>query len=240
MNFALILTGGVGQRLRKSGLPKQFIELHGKPIIAYTLDKFENCEEIDQIVVVCHSSWIFRMEEIIEKYNYKKVISIVAGGIERHHSVQIGLQEIHKKSTKNDIVAIHDGVRPLIKESTIVENIRIAKKYGNAMTVRSVTESVVVSKNETAELSDFKNRDDTYTLTSPQTFKVHELMFAYDEINKITSEPILDSSLVYARLGKKIYIVKEQELNLKITTPEDFYYFRSILELEEKKSIFGL
>ena len=142
MNFALILTGGVGQRLRKSGLPKQFIELHGKPIIAYTLDKFENCEEIDQIVVVCHSSWIFRMEEIIEKYNYKKVISIVAGGIERHHSVQIGLQEIHKKSTKNDIVAIHDGVRPLIKESTIVENIRIAKKYGKGLIAEDINKNI--------------------------------------------------------------------------------------------------
>ena len=240
MNFALILTGGVGQRLRNSGLPKQFIELNGKPIIAYTLDKFENCKEIDKIVVVCNSSWISKMEEIIKKYNYKKVISIVPGGNERHDSVQIGLQEVHKKSKKDDIVAIHDGVRPLIKESTIVENIRIAKKYGNAMTVRSVTETVVISKDKTAELPDFKNRDDTYTLTSPQTFKVHELMLAYDDLNKQTSEPILDSSLVYARLGKKVYIVKEQELNLKITTPEDFYYFRSILELEEKKSIFGL
>ena len=107
------------------------------------------------------------------------------------------------------------------------------------MTVRSVTETVVISKDKTAELPDFKNRDDTYTLTSFKHSKFCELMLAYDDLNKQTSEPILDSSLVYARLGK-VYIVKEQELNLKITTPEDFYYFRSILELEEKKSIFGL
>jgi len=240
MNFALILTGGVGQRLRTSGLPKQFIELYGKPIVAYTLDKFELCEDIDHIVIVCHSSWVTKMEDIIKKYNYAKVISIVAGGKERHDSVEIGLQEINKKTNENDIVLIHDGVRPLVKESTIVENIRITKKYGNAMTVRPVIESVVVTKNDTADMADFKNRDDTFTLTSPQTFRVSELILAYAELKKITSEPILDSSLVYARLGKKIHIVKEQELNLKITTPEDFYYFRSILELEEKKSIFGL
>ena len=98
--FALILTGGVGQRLRNSGLPKQFIELHGKPIIAYTLDKFENCKEVDKIVVVCNSSWLSKMEEIIKKYNYKKNISIVPGGNERHDSVQIRLQEVHKKSKK--------------------------------------------------------------------------------------------------------------------------------------------
>jgi 2-C-methyl-D-erythritol 4-phosphate cytidylyltransferase len=72
MNFALILTGGVGQRLRSSGLPKQFIELYGKPIVAYTLDKFELCEEIDQIVIVCHGSWIVKMEDIIKKYNFNK------------------------------------------------------------------------------------------------------------------------------------------------------------------------
>jgi 2-C-methyl-D-erythritol 4-phosphate cytidylyltransferase len=240
MNFALILTGGVGQRLRSSGLPKQFIELYGKPIVAYTLDKFELCEEIDQIVIVCHGSWIVKMEDIIKKYNFNKVTCIVAGGKERHDSVQIGLQEVNKKSNEKDIVVIHDGVRPLVKKSTIVENIRIAKENGNAMTVRSVTESVVVTKNETATMADFKNRDDTYTLTSPQSFRVNELILAYQELKKITDKPILDSSLVYAELGKKIHLVKEQGLNLKITTPEDFYYFRSMLELEEKKSIFGL
>lgn len=240
MNFALILTGGVGQRLRNSGLPKQFIELYGKPIVAYTIDKFEACNEIDHIVVVCHSSWIDKMEEIIDKFKFKKIISIVPGGKERHDSVQIGLKEVGKKSKKGDLVLIHDGVRPLVKESIIVENIRIAKEHGNAMTVRPVVESVVVTKSEVAEKKHFKDRDNTFTLTSPQTFRVNELILAYKELKKITSKPILDSSLVYAKLGKKIHIVKEQDLNLKITTPEDFYYFRSILELEERKSIFGL
>jgi 2-C-methyl-D-erythritol 4-phosphate cytidylyltransferase len=240
MNFAIILTGGVGQRLRSSGMPKQFIELYGKPIVAYTLEKFELCSEIDFIVVVCHASWMDKMSDIINKYGFKKVSAIVAGGKERHNSVQVGLQEVNQLSNENDIVMIHDGVRPLIKESTILENIRIANEYGNAMTVRSVVESVVVTKSDTANIDDFQNRDDTFTLTSPQTFRVDELKDAYVEIKKITNEPILDSSLVYARLGKKIYLVREQGLNLKITTPEDFYYFRSILELEERKAIFGL
>lgn len=240
MNFALILTGGVGQRLRTSGLPKQFIELYGKPIVAYTLEKFHQCEEIDKVVVVCHGSWLEKMENIIKKYNFHKVSSIVSGGKERHDSVQNGLNEISKISNKDDIVVIHDGVRPLVKNSTLTENIRIAKKYGNAMTVRSVIETVVVTNSQTAEIDDFKKRDDTYSLTSPQSFRVNELLNAYKEVKKITDEPILDSSLVYAKLGKKIHIVKEQGLNLKITTPEDFYYFRSIIELEEKKSIFGL
>ena len=240
MNYALILTGGVGQRLRSTGLPKQFIELYGKPIVAYTLEKFHQCEEIHKVVVVCHGSWMKTMNKIIKKYDFDKVVSIVAGGKERQDSVQNGLNEICKKSNNDDIVVIHDGVRPLVKNSTITENIRIAKENGNAMTVRSVTESVVVTKNLTAKMADFKKRDDTYTLTSPQSFRVNELMQAYIELKKITDKPILDSSLVYAELGKKIHIVKEQGLNLKITTPEDFYYFRSILELEEKKSIFGL
>ena len=240
MNFAIILTGGVGQRLRSSGVPKQFIELYGKPIVAYTLEKFEQCSEIDNIIVVCHGSWVDKMYSIVNKYGFNKVSTIVPGGKERHDSVQIGLQEVTNLCNDNDLVMIHDGVRPLIEETTILENIRVANEFGNAMTVRSVVESVVVTENDTAYLDNFQNRDNTYTLTSPQTFRVKELNYAYSEIKKITSEAILDSSLVLAQLGKEIHIVKEQGLNLKITTPEDFYYFRSIIELEERKAIFGL
>jgi 2-C-methyl-D-erythritol 4-phosphate cytidylyltransferase len=166
---------------------------------------------------------------------------VVAGGAERHNSVEAGIQEVANRSqSPDDLILIHDGVRPLVKESVLLENIRVAELNGNAMTVRSVVETVVVTENEYANESSFKNRDKTYTLTSPQTFKVSSLLQAYKDIKEITSEPILDASIVYSKLGKNIFLVKEQDLNLKITTPEDFYYFRSILELEERKAVFGL
>ena len=242
MNYALILAGGVGQRLRNSGLPKQFIELLGKPIVAYTLEKFEVCSEIEKIVIVCHSGWTEEMRRIVEKFNITKVSEIVIGGGDRQESIKNGLSKIDESCDSGDIVVIHDGVRPLVAETTIRENIRVARKHGNAMTVKAVTETVVVTESEIAKNDNFYNRADTYTLTSPQSFRIKELINAYQQIDESHSQdiPILDASIIYAQLKKDVYLVKEEEQNLKITTPEDFYYFRAILEMEENKYIFGL
>lgn len=242
MNIALILAAGVGQRMRNEGLPKQFLKLMGKPIVVYTIEKFQNCKEIDSIIVVCHNSWIDHMKQIVRQYDLTKVAKVVVGGIDRQSSVKNGLEMAYTLYTDRDnIIVIHDGVRPLVEEMTICENIRIANQYGNAMTVKAVKESVVVSDKEEAEINDFMKRENTYSLTSPQTFRLGNLMDAYRKLNNINSEiPLLDSAIVYAGLGNKIHLVKEHGVNLKITTPEDFYYLKAILEMEENKIIFGL
>lgn len=242
MNIALILAAGVGQRMRNEGLPKQFLKLIGKPIVVYTIEKFQNCEEIDQIVVVCHHSWVDYMMKIIDQYGLTKVEKVVVGGGNRQESIQGGLEMIYNlHPDRNNIVVIHDGVRPLVEETTIRENIRVAGEYGNAMTVKAVKESVVISDGDKAGIQDFIKREETYSLTSPQTFRLGSIVEAYQRIEGINSEmPLLDASLVYAKLGNEIKLVKEQGVNLKVTTPEDFYYLRAILEMEENKYIFGL
>lgn len=241
MVTAIILAGGAGVRMRSRGLPKQFLALYGKPVICYTLDVFEQCQQIDQIIVPCKSDWINYMSDIIRKYNFHKVKKIVAGGTNRQESIMHALNVL-ENSEPNDIVLIHDGVRPLVSVETIMENIRVAQEKGNAMTVKQNTETVVVTQTEYAVIDDFKNRDITYTLTSPQTFRVQELIevFQSTDYGEKYDMPLLDASLLYAYLGKKVYLVKESGLNLKITTPEDFYYLRAYLELQENKEILGV
>jgi 2-C-methyl-D-erythritol 4-phosphate cytidylyltransferase len=243
MNIALILAAGVGQRMRNAGLPKQFLKLLGKPIIIYTLEKFEESADIDQIVIVCHGSYIEYMERLLRFYQMKKVRKIIIGGIDRQSSLHKGLETIESLGADlDDIVVVHDGVRPMLSLTTIKENVRIAKQYGCAMTVHPVTESVIITDSDQVGIADFKNRTNTYSLTAPQSFRLRELRKAYEGNRELEYKgmPLLDAAMVYANYGGEVHLVKEQNSNIKITTPEDFYYLKAILDLEENKYIFGL
>lgn len=242
MNYGLILAGGVGQRMRRTGMPKQFLEVFGKPIIIYTLQKFEYCEDIDAVVIACHSSWKDYMESMLQRYGIKKVKAVISGGKDRQDSVLKGLKFIQANGASDeDIIVIHDGVRPLIQENILSENVRVAKKYGNAMTVRPVIESVVITDQDEVSFEDFKKRADTYSLTAPQSFKLGVLTQAYRDIEgKETPIPLLDSALVFTYLGKKVHIIKENNNNIKVTTPEDYYILKAMLELEENRYVFGI
>lgn len=243
MNIALVLAAGVGQRMRSGGLPKQFLKIMGKPIIIYTLEKFQECAEVDKIMIVCHGSYIEYMNDLLMQYRISKAADVVVGGSDRQGSVKKGLNAIMSEGgSKEDIVIIHDGVRPLIDSATINENIRAAQKYGCAITVHPVTESVVITAQNDAELEDFKKRADTYSLTAPQTFRLGKIIEAYEKTGNTEENqiPLLDAAMIYSSTGGKVHLVKEHNTNLKITTPEDFYYLRAILDLEENKYIFGL
>ena len=242
MNFGLILAGGTGQRMRTSGLLKQFLQVYGKPIIIYTIEKFVSCDEIDSIVVVCNPLYLDYMSELISKYPQRKNIGIISGGKNRQGSVQNGIDYILSNgANEDDIVVIHDGVRPLVENNTIRENIRVAKADGCVMTVKPVIESVIITDQAKASFENFKKRDDTYSLTSPQTFKLKVLVKAYKDVEGVDSPiPLLDAALAYTYMGNKIPIVKEYNHNIKITTPEDYYILKALLELQENKDIFGL
>lgn len=243
MNYAIVLAAGVGQRMRNGGLPKQFLKLMGKPIIIYTLEKFAESKEIDKIIVVCHGSYVEYMQRLIHLYQIRKVDKVIVGGSDRQSSLQRGLSAVVEAGgMPEDIVVIHDGVRPLVDASTIRENIRIARQYGCAVTVHPVTETVVITETEKADMSDFKKRADTYSMTAPQTFQIEKILNAYKKIQEKEADgiPLLDAAMVYAQAGGEVHLVKEQGTNIKITTPEDYYFLKAMLELEENKFVFGL
>ena len=243
MNYAIILAAGVGQRMRNGGMPKQFLKLMGKPIVVYTLEKFEQCEDVDKIVIVCHGGYTDYMKKIIDLYQITKVEKIIVGGKDRQESLCQGLEVVKEIGGRDDdIVIIHDGVRPLVDITTIQENIRVAKMYGCAITAHPVTETVVITDKDSAKIDDLKKRSDTYSMTAPQSFQIGKILYAYEKLKDIDcgDVPLLDAAMVYAKTVGDIQIVKEQGLNIKITTPEDYYYLKAILELQENKYVFGL
>ena len=144
----MIFAGGTGQRMNTRTRPKQFLELHGKPIIIYTLEAFEDHGEIDGIIVVMLESWIPYTQELISKYNLKKVKKVVPGGSSGQDSIYNGLCAAAQFYGDDDIVLIHDGVRPLIDEETITANIRGVEKLGTAITVTAAIETITM-KDET-------------------------------------------------------------------------------------------
>ena len=243
LNYAIVLAAGVGQRMRNGGLPKQFLKLMGKPIIIYTLEKFEQCDDIDRVIIVCHGGYVDEMQRLLELYQIRKVSTVVVGGNDRQSSLQNGLDAVARIGAQDeDIITIHDGVRPLVSPTAIRENIRVARQYGCAITVRPVSESVVITESEQAAMGNFMKRADTYSMTSPQTFQFAKIRDAYQQVQQMEKEeiPLLDAAMVYAKTGGTVHLVKEQGPNIKITTPEDFYFLKAILELEENKFVFGL
>lgn len=242
MNHVILLAGGVGMRMNTHGMPKQFLSLYGKPIIIYTLEKFNMCQEIDDIVIVCHRDWIEHMDALIQKYGITKQVSIVEGGKDRQESVNNGIVSLGDNIKDTDIVIVHDSVRPLISLDIIQQNIEQARNHGCVMTVKPAIETVVVSDEDTADFIHFKQRNITFSLTSPQSFRVDVLREIIRQGNSDNCDiPILDMAMKYAHMGNKVYMVKEKDgSNIKITTPSDYYYFKATVELEESKTILGL
>lgn len=238
MITALIFAGGTGQRMNTRSKPKQFLELYGKPIIIYTLEHFEEHPEIDNIVVVCLENWIEELKTLLKRFDISKVSKIVPGGNTGHDSIFYGLLAMQKTCKDDDIVLIHDGVRPLITESLISDNIAKAKEFGAAITVEPALESVLVSRKGDV-IDSVPDRGSMYVAKAPQSFRFGLIMEAYKKAQKDGREAI-DSSHLLSIYGYEMHMVKSTPNNIKITTPTDFYIFRALYEAIENYQIIGI
>ena len=144
MTVALIFAGGTGRRMRSSGTPKQFLELYGKPIIIYTLEKFESNPDVDGIVVVCLEGYIDHMKKLIERYGITKAESVVPGSTTGQLSIYEGLKEIVARFGPDTVTLVHDGVRPLVDPVTISRCAALAAQKGNAVTVVPAQETMIL------------------------------------------------------------------------------------------------
>lgn len=234
----LIFAGGTGQRMNSRSKPKQFLEVHGKPIIIYTIEHFEYHPEIDDIVVVCLKEWIEELQGILKRYGITKVSLIVPGGETGHDSIYLGLEAMNKTSKSDDIILIHDGVRPLITEELITKNIRTAQECGNAITSESVRESVVRSR-DNRHIDDVPPRNEMYVAKAPQTFRYGDIYGLYKKAHEDNIKTI-DSADLCSKYDIRTFLVESTPNNIKITAPADYYIFRALYEAIEGQQIFGL
>ncbi len=220
--------------------PKQFLELHGKPIIIYTLEHFENHPDIDRIVVVCLAEWIPYLNELLKKFNIHKVVAVVSGGTSGQASILNGLKKISELCSPETIVLIHDGVRPLINEKVISDNIRSVLANGSAITVANAIETIVLKSGEGRAVGEILDRVNCEVAKAPQSFYLKDILAAHFKAIEESEFEMIDSAMLMQWYGKTIYSVPCDVINIKITTPLDFYIFRAILDSKENSQLYSI
>lgn len=238
-NVALIFAGGVGQRMRPAARPKQFLELHGKPIIIYTLEVFDRHPEIDGIVVACVDGWHEYLQQLLDKFHITKVKSIVPGGKTGQESIRNGIYKLHTLYGDDTVVLIHDGVRPLIDRDLLSRNIACARQYGNAITVAPAIETIAIKSDIENEAGQIIDRSDCQLLRAPQCFLLGDIMDAHRKAQAAGRNDYIDSACLMRDYGHRLHTVMGSSENIKITTPSDFYIFRAIIDARENGQVFG-
>lgn len=239
MNIAVIFAGGIGKRMNSRALPKQFLKLYGKEIIIYTLEHFENHDQIDKIVIACVEDWIPFLKELVEKYRLKKVAKIVPGGKMGQDSIYAGLKAAEEVGdSDHNIVLIHDGVRPLINEKVITECIECVKENGNAITVAPAIETII-TVNEEKQIQNVIERSNCLMARAPQCFYLEDILKAHESAIQINKHDFIDSASMMRYYGYSLSVVEGPMENIKITTPMDFYTFKGLFEAREQSQLFG-
>lgn len=237
MNIAVIFAGGVGKRMNTKDRPKQFLLVHGKPIIVHTIELFEHHSEINGIVVVCISDWIPYMEEMKYRFRLDKIGKIVPGGKTGQMSIYNGLKAAEKLyGAEENVVLIHDGVRPLITEQLISDNIESVKKYGSAITCAPAKETVALVDGENG-VDEIVPRDRSRIAKAPQSFFLKDILAAQEQAIADGNTDMIDSCTLIRYYGRKLYAVDGSSENIKITMLDDFYTFRALADVKENMQL---
>lgn len=235
MNIAVIIAGGVGSRVG-ADIPKQFIEVENKPILAYTLESFNSHPEIDKIELVCISSWLDEVEKYKERYNLTKLEWITSGGSFVQESIYNGVRNLKGEISDDDIIIIHDGVRPIVDNYVISDVIRVAKEHGNGVTSLPYNEQIFIVDDEKSTVR-YIPRETLRRVSTPQAYHYEDLLSSYDEAfsKQIGIYGSSYTNTMYADLGKRLYFAKGSDKNIKLTTPDDIKIFSGYLKEEAEK-----
>lgn len=230
-NIALIIAGGVGARMGQD-IPKQFLSVNDKPIIIYTLECFERHPNIDGIVISCLEGWEEMLWAYIRQFKITKVVDIVRGGQNGQDSIRNGIFRIAQDYSPEDLVLIHDAIRPLLPEDVITDNIEKCLKYGNAISVIPCMEAMLRSDDE-IESRESILRNSLFRAQTPQTVKVGELVSLHKKALEVGITNSVATCTLLLELGYELYFAKGSELNIKITTLEDITIFKALLATQD-------
>jgi 2-C-methyl-D-erythritol 4-phosphate cytidylyltransferase len=233
--YAVIIAGGSGSRMGQN-IPKQFINVYDKPVLIYTLESFQRHPEIDAIEVVCIDGWEQIVRSYAEQFNISKLDQIVLGGASGQESIRNGVFALEGKAQPNDLVVIHDGIRPLVDASVLSDVLRVARKYGNAVTSMPYNEQIfVVDKDDPTTTNKYIPRETLRRVSTPQAYRFDLLDKAY---HRAFAEGIgiLGSNYtntMMVQLGVTLHFAAGSDKNIKLTTKDDLEMFKAYLKQEE-------
>lgn len=240
MNIAIIFAGGSGVRMG-AGIPKQFLEINGKPIIIHTLQLFQYHDKIDKIYVSVLEDYIPYMNELVEEFRLRKVAKVIPGGKTAQDSIYNALKTAESENPEDSIVLLHDGVRPFVSYEVISANIEGVKENGNAITCTPCFETIMISK-DGENVDTVPYRKETFAAQAPQSFYLKDIIAAHDAVRNSPTgyENMVDACTIIRSQGWEAHMVEGNRGNIKVTTPEDVYMFRALLQYKENEQAFGL
>ena len=233
MNIAVVFAGGSGVRMG-SGIPKQFLEINGKPIIVYTLQLFQYHDKIDKIYLSVLERYIPYMNMLIEEYRLQKVAQVLPGGETAQDSIYHALKAAERENPQDSIVLIHDGVRPFVSYEVISNNIESVKEHGNGITCTPCYETIMISS-DGKEVGQVPYRKETFAAQAPQSFYLKDIIAAHDVVRNSAAryENMVDACTIIRSQGMEAHMVMGNRGNIKVTTPEDVYVFRGLLQYKK-------
>lgn len=231
-NYVILLAGGVGKRM-DSEIPKQFIEVDGKPIIVYSIENFQKNPQIEKIVVVCIKNYIDLLKDMIVKYSLTKVEWIIEGGTTGHDSIRNGVFFLMDKLDPDDLVIVHDAVRPILPQKAINEVIRVAQENGNASSSVACHPPIVYTDDLKSGITDV-DREHVMLTASPQAFKYSLALKCYEQAEREDRHDFTFTSSLLIHCGERVYFAKGTTSNIKITTKEDLALFGALLKVPEE------
>ena len=226
-NIALLIAGGSGARMHQN-IPKQFLTVNERPVIVYTLEAFEKHPEIDTIAVVCIEGWEQVLWAYAKQFNITKLQYVVPGGKNGQESIRNGLMELEKHFSPEDIVLIHDAIRPMVSAEIISDNIRVACEKGNAITVIPCAEAMIQTEDGVISIGSYP-RDRLKRTQTPQAFHLAQICELHREALQKGITNSVASCTLMIELGRQVYFSAGSEKNIKLTTVEDIDIFKALL-----------
>ncbi len=226
-NVGLLIAGGSGNRMHQD-IPKQFITVNERPVIVYTLEAFEKHPEIDAIAVVCIEGWEQVLWAYAKQFNITKLKYVIPGGKNGQDSIRNGVYELEKHFAPEDIVLIHDAIRPMVSMEIISDNIRVANEHGNAITVIPCAEAMLQTEDGIVSVGSYP-RDRLKRTQTPQAFHIGQICELHRRALKAGITNSVASCTLMIEMGEQVYFSAGSEKNIKLTTVEDIDIFKALL-----------
>lgn len=233
MNIALIIAGGSGSRMGQD-IPKQFINVYDKPVLFYTLAGFQEHPMIDAIEVVCIDGWHEVLWAYAKQFNIDKLRWVISGGTTGQESIRNGVYNLEDKCKEDDIIIIHDGIRPLVDETVLTDVIEKCQQYGNAVTSMPYNEQIFLMDDEVSTIK-YIPRETLRRVSTPQAYKFGKLDWAYHEAftKNIGIYGSSYTNTMMVELGERLYFAKGSDKNIKLTTKDDLELFKAYLKMDK-------
>lgn len=232
MNIALILAGGHGSRTQQD-VPKQFMNVYEKPLIIYTLENFERHGDIDGIAVVCLEGWHEVLRAYARQFGISKLKWVVSGGKDGQESTRKGIEALRGTCHDDDVILIHDAIRPFITPEVISDAIQVCEKRGSGLSAVRCQETIVRTADGICGDENI-GRQEIMRVQTPQAYRYGKALWAYEEALRQGIEGEVYINTLMLRLGQRVYFSKGTEKNVKITTIDDLEVFKALLNMERE------